>query len=287
MWVISLVCLWACFCVSECVSTFLGEWMWAHACICIYHVGVTCRFLGAVHCWLIRGVCPCVSECMIVLHVKAVWECGKKLMSTWLYVWVSMLIVCMWITFACDYSYASEKWIWWCLHYTHHTYECVCELAYACWCAWENIWTCPSEYRWMCVCDCVYVYVNVQLCWCKWTHEHIHSGSAITIHPYEWMCVYMFMWMCLWVGKISGTCLKREHVWNVSVFMYVNVKPCEYVSMCEWMSDFECIFMWMSTYVRVFVCITMCNCDWICVCVYLFLPPGFFRTRLALPIPMW
>lgn len=175
-------CLWACLCVSECVSTFLGEWMCEHMRVFAYIMWEwLCRFFvwacSLVNVFVSMSMCEWMHD-----HVcmwKVVFGNVSELMSTWLYVWVSMLIVCICeYICACDFVQMQVKSVISddASTLTLITLMSVCEFMYACWRAWENIWTCPSEYRWMC--ECLWLCLCVSECatmlMCKWTHEHIH-----------------------------------------------------------------------------------------------------------------
>ena len=110
---------------------------------------------------------------------------------------------------------------------------------------WLNVWMFVTVF----VCEWMCNYVGVQVN--PWAY------SSVLVCHYTPMseCVSMFMYEGVWVCK-NVDMFVCEHVW-MCVFIYVNVKPCVSICLCvsEWVN--LSMFMWMSTYVRVFVCINM------------------------------
>lgn len=175
------------------------------------------------------------------------------------YMWIHL---CMWLC-----SYTSEKCDkWWCFYtHTHHTYECVWVYVCMLMCLRKHL----NMSKWVCV-ECVFVTVFM----CEWMYNYVDvqvnpwAYSSVLVRHYTPMseCVSMFMCECVCeLVKFGHVCM-----WacvNVSVFMYVNVKPC--VNMCLCVSEWVIlsVFMWMSTYVRVFVCINMQLWLNLCMCV--------------------
>lgn len=213
-------CLWAWLCVSECVSTFLGERMCEYMRVFAY---IMWEWLCRLFVWACSLVNIFVSMSMCewmhdnVCMWKVVWECK------WIYGYVTVCVsehahcvhmwihLCMWLC-----SYASEKCDkWLCLYtHTHHTYECIsvslCMHVDVLEKTFEHVQV--SIVECVSVCDCVCVWVNVQLCWCASEPMNIFICVCVSLYTYEWMREHVPMWMCLWVGK-NLDMFVCEHVW--------------------------------------------------------------------------
>lgn len=175
-------CLWACLCVSECVSTFLGEWMCQHLCVFAYIMWEWLCRLFVWDCSLVN-IFVSMSTCEWMYDYVCVWKVVfgnvSELMGMWLYVWVwvSMFIVyiCEYIC-ACDFVHMQvkcDKWLCFYTH-THHTYECVslCMHVNVLEKTFEHVQV--SMVECVNVCDCLCVSERATMLVCKWTHEHIH-----------------------------------------------------------------------------------------------------------------
>ena len=223
-----------------------------------------------VNAWLCLRVKSCVWECKWIYGYVTV--CVSE-HAHCVYMWIHF---CMWLC-----SYASEKCDKWLCFYTHthHTYECIsvslCMHVDVLEKTFEHVQV--SIVECVSVCDCVCVWVNVQLCWCASEPMSIFICVSVSLYTYEWMCEHVPMWM--WVGK-NLDMFVCEHVWmwvSSCIWMSNHVWICVYVWVNEWFWVCSCewVHMWGCLYVLI------CNCDWIrvCVCLCFCLLAFFFRTR--------
>lgn len=212
--------VWACSLVNVFVSMSMCEWMHDHVCM-----------------W------------------KVVFGNVSELMSTWLYVWVSMLIVCICeYICACDFVHMQVKSVISddASTLTLITLMSVCVSL----CMHVDVLEKTFEHVQVSIVECVFVTVFM----CEWMCNYVDvqvnpwAYSSVLVRHYTPMseCVSMFMcecvcelvkiWTCLYVSMCECECL---HVCECQTM-------CEYVSMCEWMSDFECF------HVNEYICEGVC-----------------------------
>ena len=158
--------------------------MWASSLVNVFVSMSTCEWMYDYVCgW--KVVFGNVSELMVC-------DC--------MWVWMSMLIV-----YICEYICASDfvhmkvkcdKWLCFYTH-THHTYECVslCMHVDVLEKTFEHVQV--SMVECVNVCDCVCVWVNVQLCWCASEPMSIFICVSVSLYTYEWMCEHVHVWRCL------------------------------------------------------------------------------------------